>query len=265
MVSLPPQLAFAKPKKSTVIRPEGGSSYRGEAISKRMKYCPESETGNGGSFGRTSFKYGQEPSNFQSSLEVRTEIGKLQPSAFVFCLSMRFYQCAKARAVNIIDVLQVNDNSCRARREKIVNGCTKAVALFSEHKTPSKCQKMDAIQFALCYFQRHGRLSMRLSNMGTPSVSAMVGKSARAAGQCCSLDTTLRARFHWDLLSRSFAGAQILPQIESALGESSRILSHACRQVNPPTILLPYGGADINLRSRTHRLALTAECHISSR
>src|SRR5207249_8250117 len=55
--------------------------------------------------------YCQEPGEFQGLLEVRAEIRKLKPSALGFCLSMRFDQCAEARAVNIIDVLEINDNS----------------------------------------------------------------------------------------------------------------------------------------------------------
>lgn len=99
---------------------------------------------------------------------------------------MRFDQCAQACAVNIIDALKVNDNARRARCEEIVNGCTKAIALLSEHKTPFEYQKVDAVHFTLCYFQWHGRLSMRLPK----SISA---RSAEICGLAMSLADKPRA------------------------------------------------------------------------
>src|SRR5215469_1901455 len=84
------------------------------ALSKRTGFLSSSKTRHGGSFGRTRFKYCQEPRKFQGLLEVRAEVRKLKPSAFGFCLAMRFDQCTEARAVNIIDLLKINDNSCGA-------------------------------------------------------------------------------------------------------------------------------------------------------
>jgi len=45
---------------------------------------------------------------------------KLQASAFGFCLSMYFDECAQARAVHIIDLLQINDHPCGAGCQQIV-------------------------------------------------------------------------------------------------------------------------------------------------
>lgn len=73
--------------------------------------CPSSETRDSGSFGWTRFKNGEQLGHFQGSLEVWAEIRKHKPSAFRFCLSMRFDQRAEAGAVNVIDVLKINDNS----------------------------------------------------------------------------------------------------------------------------------------------------------
>ena len=64
---------------------------------------------------------------------------KLEASAFGFCVSMHLDECAEASAVNIVDVLQINDNPCDAGREEIVDDCTQPGALLSEHKTPFEC------------------------------------------------------------------------------------------------------------------------------
>src|SRR6266481_4148567 len=116
---------------------------------------PSSETCNSRSFGRTRFEYWQQPGNFQRLPQVLAEITKLEASAFGFCLSMNFDECAEARAVNIIDLLQINDNPCGAGCEEIVGHCKQPAALLSEHKTPFERQNVDCIHLALRYFQRH--------------------------------------------------------------------------------------------------------------
>src|SRR5882762_10331774 len=68
---------------------------------------------------------------------------------------MNFDECAEARAVNIIDLLQINDNPCGARCEEIIGHCKQPAALLSEHKTPFERQKVDSIHLTLRYFQRH--------------------------------------------------------------------------------------------------------------
>jgi len=114
-----------------------------------------SETGNGVGFCCKCFKYCQEPGDLQCLPQLRAEVGEHKPPAFGFCLSMYFDECAESRAVNKIDVLKIDDNSCGTRREKTVNRCAKPVALWSEHKTTFEGHKIDSIRFTLCYFQRH--------------------------------------------------------------------------------------------------------------
>src|SRR6266480_924591 len=97
----------------------------------------------------------QQPSDFQRLPQVRAEITKLEASAFGFCLSMHFDECAEASAVNIVDVLQIEDNPRAAGRKEIVDHCTQPVALLSEHKTTFERQNVDSIHLTLCYFQRH--------------------------------------------------------------------------------------------------------------
>src|SRR6201993_2033325 len=75
-----------------------------------MASSAASETCNSRGFAGTCFEYWQQPGNFQRLPQVRAEITKLEASAFGFCFSMHFDECAKARAVNIIDLLQINDN-----------------------------------------------------------------------------------------------------------------------------------------------------------
>src|SRR5882762_536390 len=116
---------------------------------------PSSETCNSRSFGRTRFEYWQQPGNFQRLPQVWAEIAKLEASAFGFRLTMHFDECTEARAINIIDLLQINDNPRGVGCEEIVDRCTQPAALFSEHKTPFERQKVDSIHFTLCYFQRH--------------------------------------------------------------------------------------------------------------
>src|SRR5258706_14087015 len=119
---------------------------------------PLSETCNSRSFGRTRFEYWQQPGNFQRLPQVRAEIAKLEASAFGFRLTMHFDECTEARAINIIDLLQINDNPRGVGCEEIVDRCTQPAALFSEHKTPFERQKVDSIHLTLCYFQRHSLL-----------------------------------------------------------------------------------------------------------
>jgi hypothetical protein len=119
-------------------------------------HCPpSSETCNSRSFGWTRFENWQQPGNFQRLPQVRAEITKLEDSAFGFCLSMHFDESAEARAVNIIDLFQINDNPCGAGCEEIVDHCKHAAALLPEHKTPFERQKVDSIHLTLRYFQRH--------------------------------------------------------------------------------------------------------------
>ena len=68
---------------------------------------------------------------------------------------MHFDECAETRAVNIIDLLQINDNPCAAGCEEIVDRCKQPAALLSEDKTPFERQKLDSIHLTLRYFQRH--------------------------------------------------------------------------------------------------------------
>src|SRR5580704_13825142 len=68
---------------------------------------------------------------------------------------MHFDKCAEAGAVNIVDVLQIDDNPCGAGRKEIVDHCTQPAALLSERKAPFERQKVDSIHLTLCYFQRH--------------------------------------------------------------------------------------------------------------
>jgi hypothetical protein len=115
-----------------------------------------SETCNGRSFGRTRFEYWQQPSDFQRLPQVRAQITKLEPSAFFgFCLSMHFDECSEASAVNVVDMLQIDDNPGDAGRKEIVDHCTQPAALLSEHKAPFERQKVDSIHLTLRYFQRH--------------------------------------------------------------------------------------------------------------
>src|SRR6267378_7220695 len=116
---------------------------------------PSSETCNSRSFVRTRFEYWQQPGNFQRLPQVWAEIAKLEASAFGFRLTMHFDECTEARAINIIDLLQINDNPRGVGCEEIVDRCTQPAALFSEHKTPFERQKVDSIHLTLCYFQGH--------------------------------------------------------------------------------------------------------------
>src|SRR5258708_5502265 len=86
---------------------------------------------------------------------------KLQASAFGFCLPMHFDECAEARAVNIIDLLQINDHACSAGCQEIVDHDKQPAALFSQHKTTFERQKVDSIRLTLRYFQRHRSLPPR--------------------------------------------------------------------------------------------------------
>src|SRR5207253_6058174 len=97
-----------------------------------MESSAPSETCNSRSFGRTRFEYWQQPGNFQRLPQVLAETTKLEASAFGFCLSMNFDECAEARAINIIDLLQINDNPCGAGCEEIVGHCKQPAALLSE-------------------------------------------------------------------------------------------------------------------------------------
>src|SRR5690348_495520 len=82
-------------------------------------------------------------------------MAKLEASAFGFCLPMHFDECAEARAVHIIDLLQIHDNPCGAGCEQIVDHCKQPNALFSEHQTPFERQQVDSIRLTLRDFQRH--------------------------------------------------------------------------------------------------------------
>src|SRR5713226_3729636 len=114
-----------------------------------------SETCNRRSFTWTRLEYGQQPGHFQRLLQVRAEMTKLQASAFGFGLPLHFDECAEARAVHIMDLLQIDDNPCSAGCEEIVDHGKQPAALFSEHKTPFERQKVDSIRLTLRYFQRH--------------------------------------------------------------------------------------------------------------
>src|SRR6059058_4387289 len=120
-----------------------------------MESSATSETCNSRSFGRTRFEYWQQPSDFQRLLQVRAEMTKLEASAFGFCLSMHFDECAEARAVHIIDLLQINDHPCGAGCQQIVDRGKQPAALFSQHQTSFERQKVDSIRLTLRYFQRH--------------------------------------------------------------------------------------------------------------
>src|SRR4029077_2983509 len=104
-----------------------------------------SETCNRRSFRRTRFEYGQQPGHFQRLPQVRAEMTKLEASALGFCLPLHFDECAEARAVNIMDLLQINDHPCGAGCQQLVNHGKQPAALFSEHKTPFEPQKVDSI------------------------------------------------------------------------------------------------------------------------
>ena len=65
--------------------------------------APSSETCNSRSFARTRFEYWQQPGNFQRLPQVRAEITKLEASAFGFCLSMHFDECAEATVALQVD------------------------------------------------------------------------------------------------------------------------------------------------------------------
>src|SRR5260370_23851704 len=82
--------------------------------------------------------------------------GHAQLSA-VFARSSRD-ECAEARAVDIIDLLQINDNACGAGCGEIVDHGKQPTALLAERKTPIERQEVDSIHLPLRYFQRHGRL-----------------------------------------------------------------------------------------------------------
>src|SRR5437762_13624326 len=101
-----------------------------------MESSAPSETCNSRSFGRTRFEYWQQPSDFQRMPQVRAEITKLEASAFGFCLSMYFDECAEASAVNIVDVLQIDDNACAAGRKEIVDHCTRS----EERRVGKECR-----------------------------------------------------------------------------------------------------------------------------
>src|SRR5437016_5544214 len=116
---------------------------------------PSSETCHRRSLTRTRFEDRQQPGHFQRLLQVRPEMTKLQASAFGFCLSMHFDECAEARAVHIIDLLQINDHTCGPGCQQIVDHCKQPAALFSQHQTPFERQKVDSIHLTLRYFQRH--------------------------------------------------------------------------------------------------------------
>src|SRR5580704_3730735 len=120
-----------------------------------MQAVHGSETCNSCGFGGTSFEYGQKPGNFQCSPQVRAEITELERSALGFCLSMHFDQCAKTRAVNIIDLFEINDDPRGAGCEKIIDHGEQPAALLPEHKTPLERQQVDSIHLTLRYFQRH--------------------------------------------------------------------------------------------------------------
>src|SRR5258708_25924592 len=107
-----------KPNKATVLGPDSVVATNAEADYGHRP--PSSETCNSRSFSRTGFEYWQQPGNFQRLPQVRAEITKLEASAFVFCLSMHFDECAEACPVNIFHLLQINDNPCCAGGEKII-------------------------------------------------------------------------------------------------------------------------------------------------
>ena len=68
---------------------------------------------------------------------------------------MDFDERSEARAVNIIDLLEINDNPRGAGGVEFVDHRKQAAALLSEHKTPFERQKVDSIRLTLRYFQRH--------------------------------------------------------------------------------------------------------------
>jgi hypothetical protein len=82
-----------------------GLDFRRECPSGSWHRPPSSETCDSRSFGGPRFEYWQQPGNIQRLPQVRTEITKLEASAFGSCVSMYFDECADARAVNIIDLL----------------------------------------------------------------------------------------------------------------------------------------------------------------
>src|SRR6267143_1106484 len=120
-----------------------------------LSLCPSSETCNSRGFGGTRFEYRQQPGDFQRSRQIRAEMTKLQASAFGFCLPLHFDERAEARAVDIIDMLQINDDACGAGCEEIIDHSKQPAALLAERKTPVERQKVDSIHLTLRYFQRH--------------------------------------------------------------------------------------------------------------
>lgn len=93
--------------------------------------------------------------DFEGAAEVGAEIGEAEAGAFGFDFAMRFDQGTEAGAVHIVDVLEIDDDTCGASGEKIVNGGAKAGAFFAESQTAAESQKIETVGFALRDFQRH--------------------------------------------------------------------------------------------------------------
>ena len=97
----------------------------------------------------------EEAGDFEGAAEVGAEIREAEAGAFGFDFAMRFDQGAEAGAVHIVDVLEIDDDTCGASGEKVVNGGAKAGAFFAESQTAAESQKIETVGFALRDFQRH--------------------------------------------------------------------------------------------------------------
>jgi len=68
---------------------------------------------------------------------------------------MNFDECAEARAVNIIDLLQINDNPVWRQMRGDYRSLQATRRSLVRAQTPFERQKVDSIHLTLRYFQRH--------------------------------------------------------------------------------------------------------------
>ena len=97
----------------------------------------------------------EEAGDFEGAAEVGAEIGNAEARAFGGDFAVGFDQGAEAGAIDIVDMLEIDDDARGAGGEQIVNGRAKTGAFIAECETPAQGEKTNTVGFTLRDFERH--------------------------------------------------------------------------------------------------------------
>jgi len=98
---------------------------------------------------------GEELGRFEGAAEVGAEMAEAEMGAFGFDFAMGFDEGAEAGAVDVMDVLEIDDDAGGVGGEQRVDRGTKAGGFVAESKTAAEGENVDAVGFALRDFERH--------------------------------------------------------------------------------------------------------------